>query len=332
MFRAASMMIAFACVALLPACGGSGDGTPPAAAVPPPPPAAELALDAQNYRVAMQHALEWADSAFSYAKLGADVADRLLNLPLNVPPRFACAIAGAASVSLSDRNGNYMLNEGDTISLFMDACVTSTVTASGVVRVEVISAAPLGDGRDLELLVHLVDLTLTSNSPADAGPETVNLSCSLDFSYTTDFDRYVLSFCEYRRTLAGQTRFATDLLIDYLQRYDTQSYDYLLQGTLASSATAGQFRVTTPLSFSGTLGAFPNAGQLGLRGAANSTARLSEEGAAAVNNAAVLVSVDTNGDGAADSEVAELDWMQISRPEMFSSLRGRHRPGLLPVP
>jgi len=323
--------LALGSLILLNACGGGSEDAPPVVAVPLPPPPVQLALDAGNYQGAMRSALEWSDAAFSYAKLGADTADRLINTPLNLPPVFPCPISGSASISLSDRNRNRILNDGDTLSIFMDRCVSNTIVATGVVRVEVISAEPLGDGRTFQLLVHIVDLALGSGNPADAAP-TINLAATLDFSYTTDFDHYVLTFGEYRRTLSGQEQSVSNLVIDYLQRYDTQSYDYLLQGTLGSVGNSGEFRVTTPLSFTGTIGAFPNAGRLGLSGAANSTARVSEEGAAAANSAAVLVSVDTNGDGVADSEVPEFAWTQLSQPGMFSSLRGRLKLGFLPIP
>ena len=128
-----------------------------------------------------------------------------------------------------------------------------------------------------------------------------------------------------------QTQSVSNLVIDYLQRYDTSRYDYLLQGTLGSLGNVGEFRVSTPLSFTGTIGSYPSAGRLGLNGAANSTARVSEEGAAASNSTAVLVSVDTNGDGVADSEVPELDWTQLLPRATFSSLRGRSQAGLLPI-
>lgn len=330
MYRPVAIFASLGCGVLLQACGGGGDeGSPPA--LPPPPPPVQLALDAGNYQSAVRSALELGDSAFSFAKLGADLADRLLNTPLVLAPAFGCRVSGSSSISLSDRNGNGMFNAGDTLALFMDRCVSDIISVSGVVRVEIISATPLGNGRDFELLVHIVDLSLTSTLPIDA-PVTINFTGSVDFSYTTDFDHYVLSFGEYRRTAEGRTQSVSSVVIDYLQRYDTLRYDYLLQGTLGNFGDAGQFRVSTPLSFTGTIGSYPSAGRLGLNGAANSTARLSEEGAAAINSTAVLVSVDTNGDGVADSEVPELAWTQVLQPEQFSSLRGRPRSGLLPIP
>lgn len=323
--------LALASIGFLNACGG-GDGSGAApVATPPPPAAVQLALDAANYQGAVRSALEWSDSAFSYAKLGADVAVRLRNTPLILPPVFPCQVSGTASITLTDRNRNGMLNAGDTFSIFMDRCVTDFISATGVVRIEITSDEPLGDGRAFQLLVQITNLELTTTAPA-VSPGTINLIASLDFSYTTDFDHYVLTFGEYRRTLAGQTQSVSNLVIDYLQRYDTLRYDYLLQGTLATTGNSGEFRVSTPLSFTGTIGSFPSAGRLGLSGAANSTARLSEEGPAAINSTAVLVSVDANGDGVADSEVPELAWTQLLQPEMFSSLRGRVRLMLLPIP
>jgi hypothetical protein len=314
----------------LHACGGGSTDVDPVAVSPRPAPV-QLTLDATNYQDSARKALEWSDAAFSFAKLGADMADRVMRTPAALPPIFRCAVSGTASITLTDRNSNHLLNAGDTLSLFMDHCVTDFVGVTGVVRVEVTSAEPLGDGRAYQLLVTVANLSMTSISAADVPPSDVNLIASLDFSYTTDFDHYVLTFGEFRQTLAGQTQSVSNLVIDYLQRYDTGSYDYLLQGTLGSLGTNGEFRVATPLSFTGSIGSYPIAGRLGLIGGANSMARVSEEGAAASNSAAVLVSVDTNGDGVAESEVPQLDWTQLLPAATFSSLRARPNQGLLPV-
>jgi len=323
-----SRMLVLAGLASLGACGGGSDPAP--VATPPPSAPVELALDATNYQGAMKNALEWSDSAFQYAKLGADVADRLVNSPVALVPIFRCPVSGVATITLTDRNRNGVLNEGDTLSLFLDRCITDTVNVTGVVRIEVTSAGPLGNGREYELLVQLIDLTLT---PLAAGtePVTINFTGSLDFSWTSDFDHYVLTFGVYRHTQAGQTQSVANLVVDYLQHYDTLRYEYLVQGTLGAGAN-GEFRVSTPLSFTGVIGSNPSAGRLGLAGASNSAARLSEEGAAASNSATVLVSVDTNGDGVADSAVPELAWTQLLPPGMFSSLRGRPPQALLPIP
>ena len=318
-------------IVCLHACGGGSDNSRPVGE-PLPPPAVQITLDAANYQGAARNALEWTDAAFSLGKLGADVADRMLSTSAILPPVFPCTVSGTASVTLTDRNRNGMLNAGDTFSLFLEQCVTDVVSVTGVLRVEVTTAEPIGDGRAYHLLVHVENFSISSNSYVDVPPTDVNLSASVDFSHTSDFDHYVLTFGEFRRTVAGQTQSVSNLVIDYLQRYDTLNYDYLVQGTLGSLGNSGEFRISTPLSLTGTIGSYPTLGRMGLNGAANSTARVSEEGAAASNSAAVLVSVDSNGDGVADSEVPELAWAQLLPASTFDSLRGRSYQGLLPIP
>ena len=312
-------------------CGGGDGGGEAPVAEPPSPAPTQLKLDATNYQTALRHSLEWSDSAFFFARLGADVADVLITSSSSLLPVFNCAVSGAASITLTDRNRNGQLNAGDTLSLFMDHCVTDFISATGVMRIEVTSAEALGDGHAYQLLVTIVDLTLTSNSPVDVLPSDINLTASLDYSYTSDFAHYVLTFGDFSRTMEAQTQTASRLVIDYLQRYDAQTYDYLLQGTLAAGGNSGEFRVSTPQSFTGIIGSYPSAGRMALVGAADSTARASEEGAAAGNSAAVLVSVDANGDGVADSEVLELDWTQLVPGEIFRSFRERPVKGVLPI-
>jgi hypothetical protein len=90
--------------------------------------------------------------------------------------------------------------------------------------------------------------------------------------------------------------------------------------------------VTTAQSLAGTIGAYPGTGRLMLAGGTNSIARLSEEGAAAANGSAVLVSLDANGDGAAETSVPELAWLALTPPIVFSSLREQPYVAELPVP
>jgi hypothetical protein len=67
-------------------------------------------------------------------------------------------------------------------------------------------------------------------------------------------------------------------------------------------------------------------------GAPASPQALNAQMLAASNGAAVLVSVDANGDGVADSEVPELAWTQLMPESTFSSLRSRPQRGVLPIP
>src|SRR3954471_9026963 len=91
----------------LHACGG--DTNEPVIDTPLPPPPVQLAFDAANYQGAVRNAFEWTDAAFLFAKLGADVADRMVMTSAVLPPLFGCPVSGAAQVTLTDRNRNGML-------------------------------------------------------------------------------------------------------------------------------------------------------------------------------------------------------------------------------
>jgi hypothetical protein len=315
---------------LLHACGGGGEACCDMIPQPPPPPA-QVALNASNYQGALSDALESANAAFAFAKLGADAADQIFGIPLALPRAIRCPVSGTASIELTDRNRNGALDMNDTVHIFMSECDSSANPLTGVVRIEVISAAPLGNGREHQFAVEIADLVIAS-TVSGVAPLTINFSGNVFFTRTTDFDHYVVSFGDYDYSRAGQTRSATELLVDYLQRYDTLSYEYLVQGTVAGAPAQGQFRMTTPVSLTGTIGAFPSAGRIMLAGSANSSAQISEEGVAANNGATVLVSVDANGDGTADSAVPEFEWSTLLSLQVFASLRNHADPAVLPIP
>jgi hypothetical protein len=121
--------------------------------------------------------------------------------------------------------------------------------------------------------------------------------------------------------IAGDTGAAT-VFVDYLQDYATQTYVYSLSGNVDSAGLGGQFDFTTPVPFTGVIGEYPSAGRLELTGNANSSARLSEEGVAANDNAAVFVAVDSNGDGTADASDPQLAWSSIAPVELFAAFPG----------
>jgi hypothetical protein len=330
MRRTVHIAIALGCGALLHACGGSDGDASPVAAAPPPAPV-QLALTASNYQGALSYALESANTAFAFAKLGADAADRLFGQFVALPGLIRCPVSGTASIELTDRNRNGALNVSDTVHLFMDGCNSGTNALTGVLRVEVVSAAPILNGREYQFSVVLTNLVIEPSLSGGAS-STVNFAGTVNFTRTPDFEHYVVSFGHYDYVSGAETRLATELLVDYLQRYDTLNYDYLIQGTVGGSAVQGQFRVNTPQSLTGIIGAYPSAGRLTLSGGANSTAIMSEEGIAATNGTAVLVSVDANGDGAADAAVPELAWTSLLAPAIFSTLRDQADVTVLPIP
>ena len=86
---------------------------------------------------------------------------------------------------------------------------------------------------------------------------------------------------------------------------------------------------TTPEAFTGVIGEFPSAGRLSVTGSGNATARLSEEGTAANDNAAVFAAVDSNGDGAVDASNAAMVWASVVPSRLFAAFNSQVVIGVL---
>jgi hypothetical protein len=322
--------VAMGSAALLCGCGGgeSGQsGTPP----PPPAPPPQLTLDAANYQNALSFAFESANAGFGFAKLGADVADRLFDQPLLLTSVFQCPVSGSASIELTDRNRNGRLNANDELHLFLSSCNSDVNPLTGTIRIEIVTATDTPDGRAYLMRAQVDDLVISSMTGASP-PVTIDFSGVIEFTRGASFDHYVLTFGDYDYARSTETRGATELLVDYLQRYDTLAFEYGIEGTVSGSAIHGQYRLATPSPLTGVVGGYPTAGRLTLNGGATSAVRLSEEGAAATDAGTVLVAVDANGDGTFEATVAQLPWSVVLPVQIFGSLRDQARPAALPLP
>jgi len=110
--------------------------------------------------------------------------------------------------------------------------------------------------------------------------------------------------------------------VDLTQDYALGTYELTVFGMVDSDTLGGKVDFTTDTRFTGTLGSYPNHGRLALSGGNGSTARLSEEGAAASDPAAVLATVDTNGDGLSDASDESLAWATVMPVSIFESNSG----------
>ncbi len=292
----------------------------PAPAQPPPAAQAKVALNANNYQNALKLSLGAATSAFSHAQLGFFLADGMIGLPVNLMPFFPCAVSGTQSMELTDRNGNGALEPNDTVHIRWSQCDSGYSTLDGLMRVEVNEATRLTDGRDLVLTITAVQLKITPHAPG-ASTITLNFICPLHVVHTATSYHYTMAGGVFR---SGQDLGADGLetvFVDYLQDYNTNTYTYSISGTVDSDVLGGEYDFSTPVTFSGAIGEFPTLGRLALVGGASSTAKLAKEGAGAVNPGTVLVSVDANGDGAAEAEVPDLAWESIVPKPFFNSFR-----------
>lgn len=307
------MVTALALVALLSACGGSGDGAagPPA---PPPTPAAKISLTSSNYKNALTLSMGVASSAYSFARLGVTIADQWLNVPLTFPV-LACPQGGTMSFDLSDKNGDRSLDPGDTLHLHWDGCKTTGATATGVVRVEVLTATQIPGGRDYQLTVTVSDLQLAVGSLPST---TVNFIAQVHFQRTATANETTLTNAVFSSGQVINDPGTSTIALDYYQDYATQIYQYTTNGSVTSNALGGELDFSTPAAFAGVIGEYPSAGRLAVSGNAGSGARLSEEGAAAADVATVFAGVDTNGDGVIDASESQLAWSGIVPVQLFA--------------
>jgi hypothetical protein len=302
--------------ALLPGCGGSGDSAP--APTPSPPPPSKVTLTAGNYQDAVSRAMGVSNSAYMYARFGVQITDDLLNVPLGAFPIFRCTDSGTLSVELSDQNRDTSLDPGDTARLQWDHCKANGVTTTGLVRIDLTAATQIPGGRDYMFVVTVLDLGMVSDA-AGASPITVNFIATVHYTRTATSDHTVIESGAFQSGQLNDDAGTSDFQVDYLQDHAAQTYSYAISGSVNSSALGGEVDFTTPVPFTGVIGEFPSAGRLSVTGSANSSARLSEEGAAANDNATVLVAVDTNGDGVVDASDAQLSWNTLVAQQFFAA-------------
>jgi hypothetical protein len=286
-------------------------------------------LASANYSAATASAMRTASIAFDYARLSGETAALMLDQPVNFLPNWPCRSGGTVSFELTDRNRNGFFNEDDRLHIRLDHCVTSGVSVSGLIRIELQAVTQQPDGRDYDLTFEMVDLAVSAGAP-DVPARRFDFSGSVHLSRGANHEHWVLSFGNFDLREGEVTLTASSLLLDYSQRYDLGTYEYLVQGDVFDSRLGGIARATTPVSFTGIIGQFPSAGRLMLAGAANSAARVSEEGAAASDAARVLIAVDADGDGTADQENAGVLWSDLTY-NVFGSLRDAADATLLPL-
>ena len=316
--QASTKLVAtLALIACLSACGG-GDGgsaaTPPAPT--PPAPASKVTLAAGNYKNAVTLSMGVASSAYGYARLGDLLVDEWLDVPISFFPVLACPQGGTMSLELSDKNGDRSLDPGDTLHIHWDGCRSTGVTATGVVRVEVLTATQIPGGRDYQFTVTVSDLKVDVGSQPSA---MVNFIAQVHYQRTATANETTLSNAVFSSGQVVGDSGTSTLALDYYQDNATQTYQYATSGSVTSNAMGGELDFSTPAAFTGVIGEFPSAGRLTVSGNAGSGARLSEEGAAASDSATVFAAVDTNGDGTIDASEAQLAWSSVVPVQLFAA-------------
>ena len=310
------------CLALLQGCGGGGgsSGQPPVAQQPPPANGPQaLRLDASNYQNVLRASMGTPLSAFSFVKVGGDLADFWFELP--IPHALSaplCPDGGWTVFDIGDRNLDGFFNAGDDITQSYHECESAGVTIDGLIRIELKTVTPKDGGRELESWVTIANFSVTAEGSV-AGPASLNFSGAVLYTSTPSYQQFKIGGASFGTTHAVGTEQASALAVDFLQRQDTGTYSLSFGGHLDSGAFGGTFDFVTSAPFTGTIGQYPGAGRLVVIGGSNSTARLSEEGAAANNADAVLLAVDANGDGTAETSANEFAWTGIFPRQIFDA-------------
>jgi len=313
------------CMALLQGCGGGGGGgKPPVAQEPPPansrPP---LRLDASNYQTVLRVSIGSTLSAFSYVKLGGDMADNLFELP--IPGNLSallCVEGGWTLLNIGDRNLDGFFNVGDYVTQSYDHCKNLGATIDGIIRIELQGVTPKDGGREIEVWVTVANFSVTASGTA-TGPTGITFSGPARYSHAPAYLQFKIGGASFGSTHVAGTEQASALVVDYLQRQDSGTYSLSFGGNIDSGVFGGTFDFVTSAPFTGTIGQYPSTGRLIAIGGAGSSARLSEEGAAANNAETVLLSVDANGDGSADAAASEFAWTGVVPRQMFDPFVNR---------
>jgi len=321
MYRLTQGLATIFCLSLLQGCGGGGGGKGPESPQPPPsntrPP---LRLSAADYQLALKASIGTTMNAFNYV-LGGDLADLMLDLPV---PRdvvlLPCPDGGTTLLTIGDRNSDGLFNSGDYVNQAYEDCDNDGSTLDGIIRIELESVTPKDGGREIQLLATVVNLTLKLADSA-IPPISVDFVGPMSYTRTPSYQEFRLAGASFSSSQVAGATDATALGVIYLQDHAAETYRLTFGGSLDSAVFSGPFEYATFAPFTGTIGQYPDAGRLDVIGGSGSSARLSEEGAAASNPAAVLVAVDSNGDGSSDAAVNEFAWSDVMPRELFDAFR-----------
>jgi hypothetical protein len=308
------------CLSLLQGCGGggSGSGKPPAAQQPPPSNSrTALKLSSANYQNVLRASVGTSLSAFSFVKLGGDMADRLFETPIpNNISALLCPDGGWTLLSIGDKNLDTFFNVGDYVTQSYDKCKNGGSTIDGIIRIELRSVTPKDGGRELESWVTVADFTVTPATNASSST-SLNFTGPVLYTNAPAYRQFKLGGAAFSSTSVAGTEQASALAVDFLQRQDTGTFSLSFGGNLDSGAFGGTFDFATTTPFTGTIGAYPTAGRVVVLGGSSTTARLSEEGSAASDADTVLLAVDETGDGTADASVTNFAWTGIVPRQLF---------------
>src|SRR5262249_53595580 len=151
-------------------------------------------------------------------------------------PVVACPRGGTMTIELSDKNGDRSLDPGDTIHFHWDSCRSAGAVATGVVRVEVLTATQVSGGRGYQFTVTVSHLKVDVVSQP---PTTVNFIAQVHSQRTAPANETTLSNAVFSSGQVVNDPGTSTIALDYYQDYATQTYQYTTNGTVSSNAMGG---------------------------------------------------------------------------------------------
>lgn len=306
---------------LLAACGGGGDG---GSAAPPPSqstPSPKAMLTAANYKSAVNITMGSAATAFAQVLVGLRFAHQLMGQQVTNFLVLPCTTSGGVELELTDRNGNHILEQNDTVHIRWHQCVSGGSSLDGLMRIEVVAYTPTAQGYEMQLTITAVSVSIAPGIDGQ-GTSTLNFIAPVVLTHGPTWDSIQLASGVFRGVPTASGLDVITVGIGMQQDYAQGTYQLTTFGTVDTDTLGGHVDFSTDVAFAGTLGRYPDSGRLALSGGAGSSARLAEEGAAAGDPATVLAGVDSNGDGAADASDAALGWSTILPVTIFESVSG----------
>ena len=209
-----------------------------------------------------------------------------------------CADGGTASFSLNDANNNGELDQADGLTVSFNQCSEFGVTQDGSITVSNISMTnPDGiENGNFSMTVRYDNLTI-----ADAqGSYSLNGQMSLSTMSDNGATTVSISGSSLQISDNGEAGQLREFIASTALHPATSTFSY----SLTATAWPEDWSIETPVSFTGTIGAYPTAGMMRVTDASGAIATLTAQGTT------VLIEYDGNGDGTPESSTT-YTWTEV---------------------
>lgn len=268
--------------ALAAGCGGGGGGGGGAQPQPPPPPAATvpLVLSTKNFAPAAQLTVTVAEALLQLGMLAADTADEVKGVAQASIP---CLNGGTVDLSVTDKNADGQLNNGDIVQAKFNQCYQASVNdvVNGEMTLTLGAAAATTSLDAQPSYAGELEFASPFSIGADTSPSIVSggiavslvrdsISTILSVSSGT-LDNFNISVVVNGTTYNEDPR---SVQLNKKLDFSSATVELRLAMTEQSQALGGQVILSTQDYVGGYFNIYPTIGAFSVTGAAGSAARL----------------------------------------------------------